>query len=194
MLLTKNFLIHFGGNVMKKKRLTYDDWTVITSKRYKQMNIDTDFFKGIAALIYIDEVSTPQTWEFNSKTYVVCDNGMKWLQIIPYDDHYAIATMINKRDEIELWYIDMIADYGFDSDDIPYFTDLYLDLVVYPDGAVKVDDMDELIEALEKKIITPHLYELALETSENLQNGILTDIPRLKNLSMSCVNELEHRL
>ena len=44
--------------------------------------------------------------------------------------------MMNEEEEILLWYIDMIAAQGIDADGIPYFDDLYLDLVVYPDGTV----------------------------------------------------------
>lgn len=175
---------------MKRKRLVYDDWTVITSKRYKQMNIDKEFFKGIIALLRIDEVSTPQVWEFNGEEIVVCDTGMKWLQMIPYNDTYVITAMINTKNEIELWYIDMIADYGVDSDNITYFYDLYLDLVVYPNGTIKIDDMDELLKALDQKIITPDLYKLAIETSQKLQIGILTDVPQLRKLCMRCLNEI----
>lgn len=43
-----------GENKMKKKRLIYDEWTGITSKRYTQLNIDNEVFKGIAAMLYID--------------------------------------------------------------------------------------------------------------------------------------------
>ena len=39
----------------------------------------------------------------------------------------------------------MIAEQGSDADGVPYFLDLYLDLVVYPNGEIKVDDMDELV-------------------------------------------------
>lgn len=173
---------------MKKKRLIYDDWTVISSKRFKQINIDTDFFKGIVALLYIDEVTNPQTWEFHGYNYLVCDKGMKWLQMILYNGTYVITAMINVNNEIELWYIDMIASYGLDSDNIAYFYDLYLDLVVYSSGEIKVDDLDELEEALNNKHITPDLYHIALETSQKLQCGILKDISHLRELSMSCLN------
>lgn len=43
-------------------------------------------------------------------------------------------------------------------DGAPYFDDLYLDLVVYPDGTVIVDDMDELEEALLEKGITQEQF------------------------------------
>jgi predicted RNA-binding protein associated with RNAse of E/G family len=180
-----------GDNKMKKKRLIYDDWTAIISKRYKQINIDTEFFKGIVALLCIDEVSAPQIWEFNGEKIDVCDTDMKWLQMIPYNDNYAITAMVNVENKIELWYIDMIADYGIDSDNIAYFHDLYLDLVVYQNGTIKIDDMDELVEAFEQNIITPDLYKLAIDTSQKLQQGILKDIPQLSKLCMLCMNEIE---
>ena len=183
-----------GENKMKKKRLIYDEWTCITSKRYTQLKIDNEVFKGIAAMLYIDKVSKPYIWNFNGEEIIVCDSGMKWLQMLPDDGTYVITAMINMKNEIELWYIDMIASHGIDEDNIVYFYDLYLDLIVYPNGTIKVDDMDELVNAFEQNIITKELYELALKTSVSLQNWILKDIPQLKKLSLSCINELEKKM
>lgn len=39
----------------------------------------------------------------------------KWLSILPKDDNYCITAMLNKNDEILLWYIDMIAGQGTDT-------------------------------------------------------------------------------
>ncbi|WP_315107997.1 DUF402 domain-containing protein [Clostridium intestinale] len=165
---------------MKKKRLIYDEWTGITSKRYTQLKIDNEVFKGVAAMLYIDKVSKPCIWDFNGEEIIVCDSGMKWLQMLPDDGAYIITAMINMKNEIELWYIDIIASHGVDEDNIVYFYDLYLDLIVYPNGTIKIDDMDELVDAFEQNIITKNLYEFALKTSVSLQNGILKDIPQLK--------------
>ena len=73
----------------------------------------------------------------------------------------------------------MIASQDIDGDDIPYFYDLYLDLVVYPDGTIIEDDMDELQTALEKGDITQQQFLLALNTSDKLKNGLLTHVARL---------------
>lgn len=70
----------------------------------------------------------------------------------------------------------MIAEQGMDVDGIPYFDDLYLDLVVYPDGTIKVDDMDELEEALLMKDITQEQYNLAISTSNRLRAGLLSNV------------------
>ena len=54
---------------------------------------------------------------------------------------------------MQVCYIDMIDEQGYDEEGVPYFYDLYLDLVVYPNGIVIEDDMDELQEALQKAIL-----------------------------------------
>lgn len=69
----------------------------------------------------------------------------------------------------------MIASQGVE-DGIPYFYDLYLDLVVYPDGMVITDDMDELEGALKKGDISEQLFRRAINTKEELENTLLSDI------------------
>ena len=61
-------------------------------------------------------------------------------------------------------------------DDIPFFYDLYLDLIVYPDGTILTDDMDELEEALNKGDISKQLFQCAIDTKEELENTLLSDI------------------
>lgn len=52
------------------------------------------------------------------------------------------------------WYCD-IVDFEYDeSENILTVVDLLADVVIYPDGRVKVMDLDELAEALERKLIT----------------------------------------
>lgn len=41
-----------------------------------------------------------------------------------------------------------------DPNGVPYFNDLCLDLIVYPDGTIVVDDMDELEEHYPKRYYT----------------------------------------
>lgn len=72
--------------------------------------------------------------------------------------------MMDEEEKILLWYIDMIAGQGIDADGVPFFDDLYLNLVVYPDGTIVVDDMDELEDALSKKIL--HKSNLSLQSKQ----------------------------
>lgn len=94
---------------------------------------------------------------------------------MPKNDNYCITVMMNDKHEIQVCYIDMIDEQGYDIDNVPYFYDLYLDLVVYPDGTIIEDDMDELESALKMGDISQEQFDLALGTSEKLKNGLLKD-------------------
>ena len=81
----------------------------------------------------------------------------------------------------------MRADKGTDEDVIPYFDDLYLDLVVYPNGTIIEDDMDELEEALLIKDISEEQYDLAINTSILLKEGILKNIETFISYTYKCL-------
>lgn len=187
-------LLHISRNelaTMKRSRLSYDEWKCILSKELCGKNVNSTFFKGYIGLIEIKEVNEVQIWKCNGQNITVCDKGLKWLSILPQDDNYCITAMLNEKDEILLWYIDMIAGQGTDAEGIPYFDDLYLDLVVYPDGEIIVDDMDELEEALSQKDITQIQFDLAIETSNRLKNGLLHDIDKFREYTNNCYEMLK---
>ncbi len=177
---------------MKRSKLSYDEWKCIKSKKLSGKRVDTDSFQGYIGLIEIQEVSEKQIWKFNDEDIIVCDKGLKWLSILPQNDFYCITAMMNEKCEILLWYIDMIATQGMDVDGIPYFDDLYLDLVVYPDGTVMVDDMDELEEALLSKDITQEQFELANNTSDKLKAGLLSNIEAFTEYTLRCYHVLNN--
>lgn len=174
---------------MKRSKLSYDEWKCIKSKQMKGKQIDTDFFKGYIGLIEIEEVSEKQIWTFHGENITVCDRGLKWLSILPQNDFYCITAMMNENNDILLWYIDMVAEQGIDADDIPYFDDLYLDLVVYPDGTIMVDDMDELEAALSIQDITQEQFNRAINTSNKLKTELLSSVDGLIEFTLRC-NEI----
>lgn len=173
---------------MYKCRLTYDEWKCITSKKRTGKTVDTDDFKGYVGLLNIYEVSEQQIWKYNGEELVVCDNNYQWLTIMPENDYYCITVMMNDKREMQVCYIDMIDEQGYDEDGVPYFLDLYLDLVVYPDGTIIEDDMDELQNALEQGDITQQQFEQAIATSNKLKKELLSDIAQFKSYTERLLN------
>ena len=171
---------------MKRSRLSYDEWKCIISKDIFGRRVNSELLNGYIGLIDIKEVSEAQIWKFNGEDIVVCDKGRKWLSILPQDDWYCITAMMGEEGKILLWYIDMIAKQGIDANGVPYFDDLYLDLVVYPDGTIIVDDMDELEDALSKVDITQEQYNLAIETNSRLRRGMLNNISSFTEYTRKC--------
>ncbi len=81
---------------------------------------------------------------------------------------YKVSKFYRSDNSLLYWYCD-IMEYEFDCDqNILTTTDLLADVVVYPDGRVKVMDLDELAEALDKNLITPAQMCLCLRNLNNL--------------------------
>ena len=138
--------------------------------------VETEKFTGYVGLLETIEITEPQYWKYREEETMVCDVGFRWLSLLSEKDGYCITAVFNEKQEIVVWYIDMIAGQGIDEDGVPYFEDLYLDLVIYPDGEIIEDDMDELEDALVQRDITRQQYQRALETAEWLKNGMLSDL------------------
>ncbi|MBE5782677.1 MAG: DUF402 domain-containing protein [Clostridiales bacterium] len=176
---------------MHHKRLDRDTWKDIKKKRYIQKRISTPFGDGYAALLYLDDVDAPVAWNFPEGKVTVCEKGMKWLELLPENDHYLITAMISPEGKINEWYIDMIAGWGFDDDGVIYYDDLYLELIATPAGTIIIDDMDELEQALAEKDITTQQYEMAIATMKKLKSGLLSNLPRFSNQCLSIMHRLE---
>lgn len=171
---------------MKRKRLSHDEWKTILSRELSGKEVHTDWVDGYISILSISKVTSPQVWECGGRNITVCRDGTKWLSILPRNDYYCITAMMDENDNILLWYIDMIAGQGVDTDGVRYFDDLYLDLVVYPDGTIQVDDRDELEDALARREITAEQFQLALATSRKLMEGPLRDVEAFREYTYRC--------
>lgn len=164
---------------IKKTRLTCDEWPIL-EKDYQQKYLQTENFTGIASTITIKKVEQVQIWRHEGQDLTVCDKGMHWFHFIPDNQHYAILMMLDAKLEPVVWYVDFIEDTGTDSDGIYYFHDLFLDLIIYPDRQMKVEDLDELDSALAQGIITKKQWEQTQTANEALQETIAQDFAGFK--------------
>lgn len=133
-------------------------------------------FKGYISLLKINKVT--KEWRVDPEERCILANNYKWLEIYPIDKHICITVMIDDQDIIKEWYFDVAKEVGI-IDGIPYEDDLYLDVVIVPDGRVHLLDEDELYKALEEKEITREDYDLAYVVADNIINRISKDIDKL---------------
>lgn len=67
---------------------------------------------------------------------------------------FKVSKFCRKDDSLLYWYCD-IVDFDYHSaDQTMIVTDLLTDVIIYPDGFVKVVDLDELVTALESRSIS----------------------------------------
>lgn len=83
-------------------------------------------------------------------------------------------------DSLLYWYCD-IVDYDFDTlKDTLTVTDLLADVIIHPDGSVKIMDLDELADAMEQGLISNELMSTCLRRLHHLLS--LIDCDKFRNL------------
>lgn len=83
-----------------------------------------------------------------------------------------VSKFIDENENILYWYCDII-NYEYNEAENSYvFNDLLIDVIIYPDGFVKVVDMEEIADALEKGLIDEEIVKSSLRKT----NALLTDI------------------
>ena len=82
---------------------------------------------------------------------------------------FKVSKFYREDDSLLYWYCDIVSYEHRPDTDTYIVTDLLADVIVYPDGFVKVVDLDELVTALNEKLIS----EVTLKTSLFNLNSLL---------------------
>ena len=177
---------------MKHKRLNRDQWGFMYYPYY-QMRIDHELFHGLACLIRFTDGEKNYWATPKAGRIQVTGEGMTWLELIPDDTRRVITVMyfpdgthgperqnypLTASEEYQpsIWYVDIIEGTGYDEDGIAAFIDKYLDVIITPEGDVKVDDRDELDAAYASGELTKAQYDAALAEGEDILKAYGGDI------------------
>ena len=177
---------------MKHKRLNRDQWGFMYYPYY-QMRIDHELFHGLACLIRFTD-GEKNYWAMPKAGRIqVTGEGMTWLELIPDDTCRVITVMyfpdgthgperqnypLTASEEYQpsIWYVDIIEGTEYDEDGVAAFIDKYLDVIITPEGDVKVDDRDELDAAYASGELTKEQYDAALAEGEDILKAYGDDI------------------
>ncbi len=106
-------------------------------------------------------------------TYI--DNGYYLVEITPLKENYNMRFYFDDNKKFIDYYIDITLENGV-MKKIPYYIDLYLDIVHYPkNNKVCFIDEDELEEAFNNNYISRADYELAYRVGNRLLKEIKED-------------------
>lgn len=90
-------------------------------------------------------------------------------------DGYKVSKFFKEDGTLLYWYCD-IVDYQFVKETNSLFvTDLLVDVVIFPDGFVKVLDIEELVAALDNNLITVEQLKIAILRLNELLSIIYND-------------------
>ena len=88
---------------------------------------------------------------------------------------FKVSKFYRHDNTLLYWYCD-IVDYDFnESENSLTVTDLLADVILYPEGRMKVVDLDEMADALEKGLISQELLSTALRRLNDLLTIIYRD-------------------
>lgn len=91
------------------------------------------------------------------------------------DRGYKISKFLKSDGSLLCWYCDIITYEEDKEKNSLLVIDLLADVKIYPDGRIKVVDLDELSEAFEKGLIDQSLLKKSLLSLNRLLNEIYSD-------------------
>ena len=153
---------------IQKRDINRNNWAGVLRHTDVRMLQDGPDFRGLAALMHMLEVEKPLIFDYDGQKVRAVDSGFYWLQMIPERENWWLTVMFDTERRPVQAYFDITGENHILPDGQAWFTDLFLDVVVMPDGRLKLLDADELEQALQTGVITLRQYEDASRQAQIL--------------------------
>jgi len=171
------------GNFVKNTNVVYDYSIKKLTGENEAYTAFITFLPGCREL-YVDN---------EGERYCLAGPGFKWLMYLPLDEFWCITAFYNPQNELLEWYFDISKGNFIDENGIPCTDDIFLDLVVLPNGKTITVDADELQEALDKNEITVDDYHHAYQVRDQILNSKWINVDFLKEQCRLHVSEYAGR-
>lgn len=165
----------------------------ILEQKFSFIKRQDDEFSGYIGYLNLDKVYKTKMMNIGNKNRCILKNGHSWLEWMETDKSYCVIAIFDENEKLIEYYIDIILNQGIDIDGIPYYDDLYLDVVVFPDNkSIIYLDEDELLEAFENGTITKaaydNAYKVGAELIDRYKNNLEEEIEYTKNMRKYFLN------
>ena len=180
---------------MKKNYANRQNDSNILCKRFKMINSKDNYFKGKITLIQLEKVKEKfiakrPTGEFE----VIIDNDYKILTFFPENEPYCFSAMYNNKCKLLQWYFDILREECKYDVEIPYGEDMYLDVVVLPNGKYYILDENELKDAFDKKMITENEFKNTHASKNKIEKMLNMKFDKLKEFTEKSFKNLIKQL
>ena len=140
---------------------------------------EDDYYISVKKLVHLTE-----PFYLPNTNILGMANGFYVMEIISKDENYALRIFFDDKKEVIEYYFDIIKESGIDPESkIPYFYDLYIDVVMTSNNKPYVVDENELEEALNNKDITKEEYDLAISIKDKILKEIENGTNKLLNIN-----------
>jgi predicted RNA-binding protein associated with RNAse of E/G family len=146
-------------------------------------------YQGYSSLVYFVDGTKKLIINENGTDICLSDGGYRWLNYLPDNENWCMTAMYNQYGEIIEWYFDITKGNIIDSNGIPCMDDLFLDIVLLPNGEIVTLDENELQEALVQGEINQQDYQFAYRIYDQLMHSKILVRAALR-VATSCLKVL----
>ena len=169
---------------------TLDKWVDVRKKQTREVTdmtvtiVKDESLNSYITLKEVNDLTKPHKIPVNGRWITKLDKNYTILEYTPLDKLYNVRVHINDKEQILEYYFDIILQNEIrkiEGKDIPFYNDLYLDVIYYQKVATQtgnfilLDDRDELKDALNDGKIDQEEYDLAYEVANSLMEELLTN-------------------
>ncbi len=154
--------------------------------KQKIKHIKSKDFTGDIFLNYFIKAKKPYETE---NGICIQDTGYKWLEFYDYNSKVKLTAIYDENNKIIEWYFDIARSIGKENN-VPYEDDLYLDVVLRPDGEIILLDEDEIKEAYERKEMTKSELDDAYKITNDLIKKIQGKEKKIEVFTDKYLNEI----
>lgn len=160
-------------------------WARVTDRRFAIRRLETPAFQGFVTRLDILGVAEPLVVHELGLRLTIADLGYVWLQHFPDGADFALTTVLEPAGAVVHWYLDVAAGVGVSEEGVPYWDDLYLDVIKVPGVGAELIDEDDLARGLADGEITEADAEAARRTAALLLEQVRRDELPLLELAAS---------
>ena len=117
---------------------------------------------GVASLTVLSGVEKPLTAKTPDGPLVIVADGFHWVQFAPRRERWWLTAMFDAEKRLVQFYFDVTFENHILTGGGSWCRDAYIDVVLDPDGRVRILDEDELAGAFAAGEITSGMYDQAM--------------------------------
>lgn len=78
----------------------------------------------------VDKIESPIVAKREDREVTILDNGYMYVQILPIKENYSLTMTYDSQGDFIEWYFDITSNNFLDERGMPFYEDLYLDIVL----------------------------------------------------------------
>lgn len=178
---------------MKMKYLDKRGWRRLLDSTYDEVLTRFNGEEFLAGLLYMKKIRSPLVVPVVDKSVKVVDKDYKWLQILPKERKYSITVMYDADWNVLQYYFDVNMAHYLEPGNARR-KDIYLDVLVLPDGQYELVDEKDIQRALKNNKITEKDKDEAYAVAQHIMDEIERDFGQFVKLAAHCLEELRKNM